>query len=207
MQQMADPSPIRIAIIGAGPAGLLLARIIAREIDNSLGSPRTHFPFTITLFDRDQSPSNPLYRPQGGQLDLHDDSGQLAIREAGLWDVFIEYARYDAQGWRADDSRGNVVAQVTEEGGKQRNKPEIGRAQLRQLLAHNIDGLEGVEVRWGQKVAGVDKDTTGYKINVENSGISSNRGEHFDGVIGADGIWSHLRALVSNVSSICVAES
>src|SRR6202012_6039244 len=115
---------IEIAIIGAGPAGLALARILVRETPPP--GAKTPMPASITLFDRDPSPSDPVRRPQGGSLDLHEDSGQLGVREAGVWQAFLTKAHYEAQGWRVDDKYGQVAVQVTEEAGMDRNKPEIG---------------------------------------------------------------------------------
>src|SRR5690349_6529220 len=71
----------RIAIIGAGPSRLTLARLLVK------GSIIPH------VYERDPSPD---YRPQGGTLDLHGHSGLLALREAGLWDEFLKHARYDS---------------------------------------------------------------------------------------------------------------
>jgi 2-polyprenyl-6-methoxyphenol hydroxylase-like FAD-dependent oxidoreductase len=75
----------KIAIIGAGPAGLTLARLL--HVSNANVS--------VTLYERDASPSS---RPdQGGTLDLHTDTGPAALRKCNLWDSFLKYARYDGQ--------------------------------------------------------------------------------------------------------------
>ena len=58
-----------VAVVGAGPAGLTLARLL--QIRG----------FSVRIFERDASP---IARRQGGSLDLRPDSGQRAIRDAGL---------------------------------------------------------------------------------------------------------------------------
>ncbi|WP_442948916.1 FAD-dependent oxidoreductase [Nostoc sp.] len=58
-----------VAIVGAGPAGLTLARLLQMR------------GFSVRVFERDDSPTS---RTQGGSLDLRPNSGQRAIRQAGL---------------------------------------------------------------------------------------------------------------------------
>jgi 2-polyprenyl-6-methoxyphenol hydroxylase-like FAD-dependent oxidoreductase len=68
----------RIAIIGAGPGGLMLARLL-----QSRG-------IKPVVFERDAHADE---RPQGGSLDLHEDTGQYAVRRAGLEQEFAAAAR------------------------------------------------------------------------------------------------------------------
>jgi 2-polyprenyl-6-methoxyphenol hydroxylase-like FAD-dependent oxidoreductase len=71
-----------IAIIGAGPGGCILARLLYNN----------HIPCTI--FEGEVSID---YRAQGGTLDLRARTGMAAIKEAGLWKEFQKYARYDGE--------------------------------------------------------------------------------------------------------------
>lgn len=75
----------KIAIVGAGPAGTTLARILLhKKID-----------VEIVIFEGEQSLNT---RTQGGTLDLHTASGQEALKQCGLYERFTELARYDAEG-------------------------------------------------------------------------------------------------------------
>ena len=55
----------RIAIVGAGPGGLVLARIVHTK------------GIATTIFEREPVSSS---RHQGGSLDMHADAGQFAHR-------------------------------------------------------------------------------------------------------------------------------
>jgi len=67
------PTSPRIAIVGAGLSGLVLARILHLH---GLAS---------TVYELDATADT---RRQGGLLDLHVESGQRALREAGLYEEF-----------------------------------------------------------------------------------------------------------------------
>src|SRR5205809_821255 len=64
----------RIAIAGAGPCGLTLARLLQQKGAD------------VRVFELESSTAA---RNQGGSLDLHEDSGQLALRKAGLHELFL----------------------------------------------------------------------------------------------------------------------
>lgn len=70
-----------VSIIGAGPSGLTLARLLQMRGVN------------VRLFEHDASFSA---RDQGGTFDLHNDGGQKALLEAQLFDEFKKFAR---PGW------------------------------------------------------------------------------------------------------------
>jgi 2-polyprenyl-6-methoxyphenol hydroxylase-like FAD-dependent oxidoreductase len=167
----------RIAIIGAGPGGLTLARILqTRHI-------------LTTVFERE---SHPDERPQGGTLDLHPESGLLAVHLAGLDELFQAIARYEDQGMRRLSKEGQVLFEIKPDEGPG-DRPEVDRTALRRIL---LDSLAPGVVRWGHNLYSVRQADDGtYELLFEH-GLS----ESFDLVIGADGAWSHVRPLLSSAT-------
>ncbi|WP_336964516.1 NAD(P)/FAD-dependent oxidoreductase [Sphingobium aquiterrae] len=169
----------RIAIIGGGPGGLMLARLLAvRGI-------------AVTVFERD---AHAQERPQGGSLDLHAETGQRAMRLARLERAFEAEARPEDQGDRLYDAQGRLLF---DRDGAQDDRPEIDRTALRRIL---LESLAPDAVRWGTRIAAIAPlDAGGYAIVVEGAeGVV----EPFDIVIGADGAWSQVRALLSDVMPV-----
>lgn len=179
MEMTLTPS---IAIIGAGPGGLVLARLL--EINGILD---------YIVYERDES-SVPGPWQQGGSLDLHGPSGQMALKKADLFDKFNEYARWDASVVNIVDTSGKKLLSL----GEGRDAPEIDRLQLRQLL---LDSLPSHKVKWGHGVSSVEKRPSmvnsavgnGYTINFMNGKTATG----FKLIVGADGTWSRVRHLVS----------
>lgn len=180
-------SSASIAIIGGGPSGLVFARLL--ELNGITD---------YVVYERDQSVT-PGQWQQGGTLDLHGPSGQLALKRAGLFDEFsTKFARWDASCFRVLDPQGGNVFYM--EG---RDAPEIDRLQLRQLL---LDSLPAHKVRWGSPVASVEKiadrsgkpNNKGYTIHFADGTLVSD----FCLVVGADGAWSKVRPLVSQTPSL-----
>jgi 2-polyprenyl-6-methoxyphenol hydroxylase-like FAD-dependent oxidoreductase len=164
----------KIAIVGAGPGGLVLARILhIQEI-------------VATVLEREVLFSA---RSQGGSLDIHADSGQIALGSAGLTAEFRRIARYEDQESRVYDKHGKLHLQEEDVTGKDR--PETDRKHLRQML---LDSLPAGTVRWGTHVAGVVPQADGGCTVRLADGTT----ERFDLVVGADGTWSKVRPVLSD---------
>ncbi|MFG2598221.1 FAD-dependent oxidoreductase [Streptomyces sp. NPDC048462] len=168
------PADARIAVIGAGPGGLTCARVLQRH------------GIAVTVYDRDPDRNS---RNQGGSLDLHDDNGQIALREAGLLTEFFALARFEGQEMRRVDPAGNVIARhVPDE--DETARPEIDRGQLRDLL---LRSLPAGTVQWGRALDSVSGPADGARTLRFTDGTAVEA----DLVIGADGAFSRVRAAVS----------
>ncbi|KAI4294537.1 FAD/NAD(P)-binding domain-containing protein [Schizophyllum commune Loenen D] len=167
----------RISIIGAGPGGLMLARLL-----------RVHG-IPSKIYEGDASATA---RPQGGSLDLHPEDGLLAVKTAGLFDRFRQHARYEGQQTRIYDKKGKLLLEVKgDEGDRAPDgelaRPEIDRQALRDIL---LDSLEPETIEWGHTLDSVaPAPNGGYTLTFRN-GITATA----DLVIGADGAWSKVRS-------------
>ncbi|MBD0693786.1 FAD-dependent oxidoreductase [Streptomyces sp. CBMA123] len=170
----------RIAIVGAGLGGLTCARVLQRHGRR------------VTVFEREASADA---RPQGGTLDMHADTGQAALRAAGLLDRFHALARPEGDEWRVlDPATGallNHQPPSPDDDGGDGGRPEIDRGQLRGLL---LDSLTEGTVRWDRAVTGVAPQPNG----TARLHFADGTAEDFDLVVGADGAWSRVRPALSH---------
>jgi hypothetical protein len=159
-----------VTIIGAGMAGLTLARVLYK---NGL-SP--------VVYDADLSATS---RHQGGMLDIHRDTGQAALRAAGLLDAFSELILENGDAIRILDKTGAV--RMSEDGNGLR--PEIERGALRDLL---LSSLPAEMVHWDAKVIGIEQVGGNHELTFADGNVVTTAV-----LIGADGAWSKVRPLVS----------
>ncbi|PUZ23471.1 2-polyprenyl-6-methoxyphenol hydroxylase [Chitinophaga parva] len=167
----------RIAIVGGGPGGLTLARLLLPG-----GA-------AVKVYERDVSRS---VRVQGATLDLHDESGLAALRKAGLMAAFEQHYRPGADHMRVVDKHG--VIRFDEMAGPTEGvyfRPEIDRGPLRNLL---LDSLQEDTVVWNSHFQDMQAEGKGWRLHFKN-GTSA----YADIVIGADGANSRLRPYLTDI--------
>ena len=160
-----------IAIIGGGLGGLTLALILHRH------------GIASTVYELDASP---LARRQGGMLDMHEESAQFALREAGLYDEFRALILPGGEATRVMDKTATVLYQ---DDGEHGGRPEVDRGELRDLL---LAALPADTVRWGSKVTAVRAAGNGHEVELSD-GSTFTAGL----LVGADGAWSKVRSALS----------
>ncbi|MEU9264915.1 NAD(P)/FAD-dependent oxidoreductase [Streptomyces sp. NPDC048251] len=163
-----------VAIIGAGLGGLTLARVL-----------HVHG-IEAAVLDLDASPGA---RTQGGMLDIHLDSGQEALRAAGLHEKFRTLVLPGGQATRVLDKDAVIRFEGADDGTGER--PEVDRGALRDLL---LNALPEGTVRWGAKVTGGRPLGDGrHEVRLEDGSALTT-----DLLVGADGAWSRIRPLLSD---------
>lgn len=172
---MTNNSSPRIAVVGGGPSGLTLARIL--QIHG----------IEVTVYERETSRHA---RSQGGSLDLHEESGQRVLREAGLEKEFLRIARPESQAFRIVDKHGQEVLNRRADPGVMA-RPEFDRTELRHVL---LDSVRPQSLRWDHQLTALTPLAGGrYGLEFKNGEKAE-----ADLVVGADGGRSRVRPLLSD---------
>jgi 2-polyprenyl-6-methoxyphenol hydroxylase-like FAD-dependent oxidoreductase len=181
---MSYPSQLKIAIIGAGPVSLTLANILQNN----------EVPFTV--FEAADS-----IRTAGGSLDLHADSGQLALREAGLYEAFVKHARPEGDCDKIVNIDGEVLwdENLLERGEKSEEEKFAGRPEIDRRLLMKIlfDNLKSENISFGKKLDHLTPSSSQdaiYDLHFAD-------GTHQSGytlIVGGDGAWSKVRKLLTD---------
>ncbi|NRF37500.1 NAD(P)/FAD-dependent oxidoreductase [Pedobacter foliorum] len=170
----------KIAIVGGGPAGLTLGRLL--QMQNA----------EVKVYERDVDRN---VRVQGSTLDLHEGTGLEAMKRAGLLGEFYQHHRPLASKMQLVDKGLNIkfddhnFAEITAEG-----RPEIDRAPLRNIL---LNSLEPDTVVWDSHFVEMEKKDHGWLLHFKNG-----KSVYADLVIAADGANSKIRPYLSDIKPI-----
>jgi 2-polyprenyl-6-methoxyphenol hydroxylase-like FAD-dependent oxidoreductase len=166
----------KIAIVGAGPGGLTLARLLQMEGAD------------VKVYERDASKDA---RPKGATLDLHVESGLAALLAAGLMDAFRANYRPGADKLRIADKNANVVFDDEATNPRDITRPEIDRGPLQNILLGSL--LPGTVI-WGSQFAALVSRGDSWKLK-----FKIGHAAYADIVIGADGANSKIRSYITSI--------
>jgi len=167
---------VTVSIVGAGIGGLLLARVL-----------HVHG-VAAAVYEAEPSAGS---RTQGGQLDIHAETGQVALAAARLTDEFRAVIHRGGEASRLLDRNGTVLLDEPDDGGH--GRPEVLRGDLRRIL---LDALPDGTVQWGRKVTSATSRGDGRHelVFADGSTVTTHL------LVGADGAWSRVRPLVSDAT-------
>lgn len=163
-----------IAIVGGGPGGLMLGLLLQRQ------------GFSFTIYERGYQN---MHSDRGGSLDIHDDSGQLPLKEAGIFENFRKHARYEGEDTRIVNKDGEILYDEDAEG--EGNRPEINRGKLCDII---MEQIHPENIKYGFKFEKlIQRDNGEVELVFENgTTVMTNL------VIGADGAFSQIRSYLTN---------
>lgn len=161
----------QVAILGAGPVGLTMARLLQQK--------GVH----VTVYERDRDPQARIW---GGTLDLHEQTGQQALQQAGLLHQYFDLAK--PMGRTITDEQGNALFTVA----PHYETPEINRNNLRKLL---LESLADNTVVWNCKFTSIAIQGERWLLHFDDGATAT-----ADVVIGANGGLSNARSYITNAA-------
>ncbi|QNF32159.1 FAD-dependent monooxygenase [Adhaeribacter swui] len=170
-----------IAIVGGGPGGLTLARLLQMH-----GA-------QVKVYERDL---NKHARVQGSPLDMHEESGLAALRQADLLNEFKQNFRPGADKMVILNERAELFfsdhnEKPQEDFGSANFRPEIDRGPLRNML---LASLQPDTVVWDSHFISMEQQNEGWLLHFKN-GLPA----YADLVIAADGANSKIRPYITNI--------
>ena len=173
----------RIAVVGGGPGGLILARLLQLKGAN------------VKVYERD---FNQTARVIGSPLDMHEDSGMAALREADLLDEFKQNFRPGADKMLIVNERAEIFYSDHETApeadfGSEHFRPEIDRGPLRKML---LQSLQPETVVWDSHFVSMEKQDAGWLLHFKNGSSA-----YADIVVAADGANSKIRPYITNIKA------
>lgn len=173
----------KIAIVGGGPGGLTLAKLLQLKGMN------------VKVYERDL---NKNARVQGSPLDLHDDSGLAALSKAGLLEEFKSNFLPKADRKKILDEHAEVFfsdhgTKMEENFGNPYFRPEIDRGALRKIL---LESLIAETVIWNCHFSSMNKHHNGWLLHFKDGNTV-----YADIVIAADGANSKIRPYITDIKA------
>lgn len=174
----------KVAIVGGGPGGLTLAKLLQQKGVN------------VQVYERDKSQFS---RVQGAIVDLHFDSGLKAINAVGLLEEFAANYMPGADKYRLLDIKGNILLddghqKRTADFDNEHFRPEIDRGKLRDIL---LAALLPDTVIWDSQFVNMYEVKSGWELHFKNGNIA-----FADIVIGSDGYRSLVRLILTDIKAI-----
>lgn len=173
-----------IAIVGGGPAGLTLARLLQLKGAD------------VKVYERDL---NKYARVQGSPLDMHEDSGLAAIRKAELLEIFKKTFRPGADRTLIMNEKAQIFfndheTKPAEDFGHEHFRPEIDRGPLRNML---LDSLQPETVIWDSHFLSMERQNEGWLLHFKNGTTA-----YADLVIAGDGANSKIRPYLTDIQPV-----
>lgn len=172
-----------VAIIGGGPGGLTLAKLLQLKGVN------------VKVFERD---INKDARVQGSPLDLHEESGLAAINKAGLFEEFKNNYMPGADRLQIMNESAEIFysdhdAKPEDNFGHEHFRPEISRGALRKIL---LESLQPETVIWDSHFISMEAQGEGWLLHFRNRDSV-----YADFVVAADGANSKIRPYITDIKA------
>ena len=173
----------KIAIVGGGPGGLTLARLLQLKGAN------------VKLYERDLNKDT---RVQGSPLDMHEGSGWAALRKANLSDEFNKNVRQGADKKIIVNEHAEIIfsdheTKPDEDLSNEHSRPEIDRGALRKIF---LESLHPETVVWDSHFISMEKQNAGWLLHFKNGSSA-----YADIVVAADGANSKIRPYVTSIKA------